>query len=186
MNREKLVDDSSNLDNLAYSSKTITSARASVHYPLWLHIAALAVFLVNCAKIPRATDLVRERLPEIISDGTASDLQAANAGAVIVCVLSGLFGAAILYFLHRHFARSNKTVFSVENNPRYVLMWELVTTLSLTLPDLWFVSVGTAPYTSWIFIAAFALVIFLATIILGKIKNALWTLPLALFLGFAI
>ena len=92
MNREKSVDNSPNLDNLVYGSKnmekTITSARTSVHYPLWLHLAALAVFLVNCAKIPRATDLVRERLPEIISDGTASDLQAANGGAVIVCVLS--------------------------------------------------------------------------------------------------
>ena len=177
--------------NLAYNSTstetTIVSARTPVHYPWWVHLMALLVFSVNCAKIPHATSLVGVQLPSFVPDGstmTAIDSQAAMVGATIFCILSGLVGAIVLYLLHRYIARA----FNRGGAERLcrVSMWEFVVALALIFPDLWFVVIGTNPYTSWQFLSIFSSVIVLVTLIKGDYKNLLTTLPSALLLGFAM
>lgn len=182
-----------NLKDLVYDSRdhetTIMSARAPVRYPWWVHLMAASIFLANCAKIPRSTHFVQSHLSWLVSDEstiTTSDEQAAAAGAVVLCLLSGIVGAVLMYILHSRCSRGRKTGNTGEKDSSRILMWQLIMTMVLVFPDLWFAAVGESPYISWIFLTVFIAAVIAITLRMGRPRNLLATLPVSLFLSFAL
>lgn len=166
---------------------TIVSARPPVHFPWWVHSMAALVFLVNCAKIPRATGFITNRFSSLFPGGstlTALESAAANVGPTIFCLLSGSIGALLIYLLYRRRARTlNQTD---QNHLHRISLQESVAVLALIFPDLWFVLIGTVPYTSWQFLTIFSSAVALVTLSMGSYKQLLVMLPGALLLGFAV
>lgn len=193
MNTQNSADTSNNFEDLGHDSSvrnvTVVSARTPVHYPWWIHLSAAAIFLANCVKIPRSIRFVHDRLSVFVSDGSAveaSDAQAATAGVVVLCILSGLIGAVLMYVLHRQRARAHNPGDSVDRDSQRISMWPLIVASALILPDLWFAAVGSNPYSSWIFLSAFSSAVVVVTLLMGRAKGLLATLPVALLLGFAL
>lgn len=182
-----------NIEDLAYGSRDhetiIVSARTPVLYPWWIHLMAAAVFFANCAKIPHSINFARSCLPRFVSDGsiiTPSDEQAVSAGAVILCLLSGIIGAVVMYILHTRHSRRYKTRDTAGKDTLPVSMWQLITMLALVFPDLWFAVVGESPYVSGLFLTLFTAAVIAITLRIGQPKNLLATLPVSLFLSFAL
>lgn len=165
----------------------ISSGRASVHYPWWIHCLAFAVFLANLAKIPRTLHDVRAHLSWMISirdEIAASDLQAARVGAVLVCVLSGCVGALIIYLMHRRKMRTaHQRIGHSEHHLQAISMWQAVIAVTLIVPDLWYAIFGLPPYMSWQFFPLFFVLVGIVTIWRGRGKDLLATVPASFILG---
>lgn len=175
----------------AFSSRNceaniITSARTPVYYPVWVHFLAGVIFLVNCAKIPASINIIGDSLRLLKEAATESLTQAATAGMITMCLISGLIGASLMYVLHCRRARAQDPRNPASANLRKISMWQLLVALALILPDLWLALVGRSPYLSWFFLAAFTTAVALVTLRMGRPKDLLATLPACLLLGFVL
>lgn len=175
-----------NQDELAI----IVSARSPVRYPWCVHSMAAAVFLANLIKIPRAIDYVSKHIGNFISDESgisAGDVQVANAGVVVVCLVSGLVGTCIVYLMYRRNARPTQVSLDAAGTKCLgISMWLLIVATALILPDLWFAVIGAAPYSSWYFLVVFFLVIVGLTIWKGRARDLPATISIASLLGIAL